>query len=82
LEFPLAKKSKKNSTKKRISAQEFNQEFMTIVGGHLANLPADEQDRRIRSAHRVALSRSRGTSSTKRAVGGIRQSPLAARTRE
>ena len=78
----MAKKSKKDSTRKRISAQEFNREFMAIVGGHLATLPADEQDRRVRSAHRVALSRSRGTSSTKRGVSGIRQSPLAARTRE
>jgi len=78
----LAKKSQKNSTRKRISAEEFNREFMAIVGEHLATLPSDEQDRRIRSAHRVAVSRSRGTASTKRGVGGIRQSPLAARTRE
>jgi len=78
----MAKKPKKKSTKKKISAREFNTEFTEIVAGHLATLPTEEQDRRIRSAHRVVASRFRGASSTKRGVDETRQTPLAARTRE
>jgi hypothetical protein len=78
----LAKKLKKKSRKKKISAREFNQEFTRIIGEHLATLPAEEQDRRIRSAQRVVVNRFRGASSTKQGVDETRQTPLAARTRE
>lgn len=78
----MAKRTKKRSTKKKISAREFDTEFTKIVGGHLATLPVEEQDRRIRSAHRVVTNRFRGTSSTKRGADETRSTPLAARTRE
>jgi hypothetical protein len=81
LEHTLAKKSKKKSTKKKISAREFNREFTRVIAGHLETLPADEQDRRIRSAHRVVVNRFRGASSTKQGVDETRLTPLAARTR-
>jgi hypothetical protein len=77
----LTKKSKKKSAKKKISAREFNKDFTRIIAGHLVTLPAEEQDRRIRSAHRVVVSRFRGASSTKRGADETRQTPLAARTR-
>jgi hypothetical protein len=77
----LAKKTKK-STKKKVSAREFSKEFTKIVAGHLATLPTEEQDRRIRSAHRVVVNRFRGTSSTKQGVGETRPTLLAARSRE
>jgi hypothetical protein len=78
----MAKKTKKKSTKKKISAREFNAEFTKIVAGHLATLPVEEQDKRIRSAHRVVANRLRGASSTKRGVDETRLTPLAAHTRE
>jgi hypothetical protein len=78
----MAKRPKKKSTKKEISAREFNAEFTKIVSGHLATLPLEEQDRRIRSAHRVVTNRFRGASSTKRGADETRLTPLAARTRE
>ena len=76
----MAKKTKKST--KKISAREFSKEFTNIVAGHLATLPVEEQDRRIRSAHRVVVNRFRGTSSTKRGSDDTRQTPLAARTHE
>jgi hypothetical protein len=81
-EHILAKKSKKKSTKKKISAREFNREFTRIIGGHLVTLPGEEQDKRIRSAHRVVVNRFRGASSTRRGADETRLTPLAARTRE
>ena len=52
--------AKKSQTKKaRISAREFGTEFTAIVGGHLATLPPEEQDRRLRAAKRV-ITRSLG----------------------
>ena len=78
----MNKRTKKKSTKKKISAREFNTEFTKIIAGHLATLPAEEQDRRIRSAHRVVANRFRGASSTKRGADETRLTPLAARTRE
>ena len=68
--------------KKRISAREFSQEFTEIVAGHLATLPAEEQERRIRSAQRVVISRLRGASATKQGAAETRRTPLAAHTRE
>ena len=82
LEHILAKKPKRKATKKKISAQEFNREFTTIVGGHLVTLSAEEQDRRIRSARRVVANRFRGASSTRLGADETPQTPLAARTRE
>ena len=78
----MAKRPKKKSTKRKISAREFNKEFTKIVAGHLETLPTEEQDRRIRSAHRVVVNRFRGASSTKRGADETRLTPLAARTRE
>jgi hypothetical protein len=78
----MAKRSKKKSKRKKISAREFNTEFTKIVAGHLETLPVEEQDRRIRSAHRVVVNRFRGASSTKRGADETRLIPLAARTRE
>src|SRR5713101_7370664 len=66
-EVCLTKKSRK-SKKRRISAREFKEEFTRIVGSHLAALPPEEKDRRIRAAHRLVTSRSRGASATGRAV--------------
>lgn len=82
LEHMLAKKSKKKATKKKISARAFNREFTRVIAGHLETLPADEQDRCIRSAQRVVANRFRGASSTKQGVDETRPIPLAARTRE
>jgi hypothetical protein len=59
----MAKRTKKKSTKKKISAREFNVQFGEIIAGHLATLNAEEQNRRIRSAHRVVINRFRGASS-------------------
>jgi hypothetical protein len=81
-EQTLAKKPKKKSIKKRLSSREFSQEFTKIVAGHLESLPIEEQDRRIRAAHRVIVTRFRGAASTKQGVAETRQTPLAARTRE
>jgi hypothetical protein len=78
----MAKKRKKKSAKKKISAREFNTEFTKIIVGHLETLPTEEQDKRIRSAHRVVANRFRGASSTKRGADETRLTPLAARTRE
>lgn len=78
----MAKRTKKKSAKKKISAREFNAEFTRIVAGHLEALPPEEQDRRIRSAQRVVVNRFRGASSTKRGADETRLTPLAARTRE
>jgi len=78
----MAKKPKKKSAKKRISSREFDAEFTKIVAGHLETLPVEEQDRRIRAAHRVVANRFRGASSTRRGADETRLTPLAARTRE
>ncbi len=78
----MAKRTKKKSTKKKISAREFDAEFTKIISGHLVTLPTEEQDRRIRSAHRVVVNRFRGASSTSQAADETRSTPLAARTRE
>jgi hypothetical protein len=78
----MAKRPKKKSAKKKISARDFNAEFTKIIAGHLETLPTEEQDKRIRSAHRVVVDRFRGASSTKRGADETRQTPLAARTRE
>ncbi len=78
----MAKRRKKKSTKKKISARDFNREFTGIIAGHLSTLSVEEQDRRIRSAHRVVVNRFRGASSTKRGADDTPQTPLAARTRE
>ena len=55
----------KRSPREKVSAREFSSEFTEIIAGHLATLPLEEQDRRIRSAHRVVVNRFRGASSTK-----------------
>ena len=78
----MTKRPKQKSAKKKISTREFNTEFTEIIAGHLATLTTEEQDRRIRSAHRVVVNRFRGASSTKREADETRPTPLAARTRE
>ncbi|HUA01226.1 MAG TPA: hypothetical protein VMB02_12915 [Candidatus Aquilonibacter sp.] len=76
----MAKKTKK-SAKRKISADEFSAEFTKLVSNHLAALPADEQDKRIRAAHR-RVSRSRGASSTAREAADTPATRLSARTHE
>lgn len=80
----LRKKSNKSkkSKKRKISAQQFKQQFTTIVAGHLSTLPPEEQDRRIRAAQRVVLTRSRDASAITREVSETPEIRLAARTRE
>jgi hypothetical protein len=78
----MAKRPKKKSAKKKISAREFSAEFTEIIAGHLATLPSEEQDRRIRAAHRVVVNRFRDVSSTKRGAAETRLIPLALQTRE
>jgi hypothetical protein len=78
----MTKRTKKKSAKKKISPREFNKEFTKIIAGHLETLPTEEQDKRIRSAHRVVVNRFRGASSTRRGADETRLTPLAARTRE
>lgn len=74
-------KKTKSPAAKRISATKFSAEFTKIVSGHLARLSPDEQDKRIRAAHRKA-SRVRAVSSTTREAADTRDLRLSARTRE
>jgi hypothetical protein len=78
----MTKRAKKKSTKKKISANEFITEFPEIIAGHLETLPAEEQDRRIRSAHRVVVNRFRSVSFTKRGADETRPTSLAVHTRD
>ena len=73
----LAKKS--NPAKKRkISAREFSGEFAKIVSGYLSKFTPEEQDKRIRSATRVAIRGSRASSAKARGVADTRPSPRSA----
>jgi hypothetical protein len=67
---------------KRISVREFSSRFTGIVSRHLSTLPAEEQDRRIKNAERVALAASRAERPTTRRVEETRAIPLLSRTRE
>jgi hypothetical protein len=76
----LRKKSKQLK-KQKISAGKFTADFTKLVSAHLANLSPEEQDKRIRAAHRRAT-RSRGASATMRGVADTPETRLSARTRE
>ena len=78
----MAKEPNKKSAKKGISAREFDTEFTRIIVRHLATLPPEEQDRRIRAAQRVVSNHFRGVSSTKRVADKTLPTPFAVRTRE
>jgi hypothetical protein len=56
----MTRKSKK-ARARNISAREFSKEFTRLVGEHLANLPAAQQDRRISAAQRIVARRLRET---------------------
>ena len=68
--------------RQRISASEFSDRFTKIVSRHLSTLPAEEQDKRIKSAERAALGASRTERPTTRKVEATRASPLLSRTHE
>jgi hypothetical protein len=67
---------------KRISTREFSKRFTKIVSRHLSALPPEEQDKRITSAERTALSANRAERPTTCRVEETRPIPLLSRSRE
>ena len=68
--------------RQRISAREFSNRFTKIVSGHLAALPGEEQDKRIKSAERAAVVATHAERPTTRRVEETRAIPLLSRTHE
>ena len=66
----------------RMSAREFSDRFTEIVSRHLATLPPEEQDKRVKNAERAARGINRAERPTTRRVEEIRPSPLRFRTHE
>jgi hypothetical protein len=77
----MAKKSKNTRTRK-LSADEFAEEFTEIVSGYIAGLPAAEQTKRIRAAKRVVTAGSRVASPRAPVISDTPRTARAARTRE
>ena len=75
-------KAEMSKKRQRISASEFSDRFTKIVSRHLAALPREEQDRRIKNAGRAAQGASRAGRSTTRIVEETRAIPLRYRTHE